>query len=359
MGVAMRLTVRSFLVAVAMALTGPAWAADAIPGSAIRYGNWEGSAYAEASGFSHCAISAPYQSGITLHFAIDRKYLWRMGFSHPDWSMREGDTFPITYRIDGYRSISAQATVIDPTFALAELIATDTLFNQFRRGNTLRVYSGGETYSFSLRGTSKALSIALRCVDRWMNYRPYRSPDQPAPPVASSTPAEDDSAPSIFASSPQDMLDATRFVVSLFSASEFSAYKLVSDDELSGDDAPDFLKSAAVGWSSPEAFGTLHVIAAGALDPADAIAEVMSGDSKSCEGSFASGKKSGAGDSKVITAFAACKEGGKYSFYNDYIAFPRPDGKVYLISSMQAGKAEVDRNVSETLARNVAIAISQ
>lgn len=355
----MRLTVRMLFVAMMLALTGRAWAADVIPGSAISYGNWSGSAFAEENGFTHCAISAPYQSGITLHFAIDRKYLWRMGFSHPDWSMREGDSFPITYRIDGYRSVSAQASVIDPTFALAELIATDTLFNQFRRGNTLRVYSGGETYSFSLRGTSKALAIALRCVDRWLNYRPYRAPDQPAPPVASSGPAEEGSAPSIFASSPQDMLAATRFVVSLFSASEFSAYKLVSEDELSGDDTPDFLKSAAVGWTSPETVGTLHVIAAGALDPTDAIAEVMSGDSKSCKGSFASGKKTGTGDSKVITAFAACKEDGKYSFYNDYIAFPRPDGKVYLISSMQAGKAEVDRNVSETLARNVAIAISQ
>ncbi len=365
-GVAMRSAIRFVFLAAMVALAGPAWATDSIPGSTLHYGNWDGSAFADDNGFTHCAISAPYQSGITLHFAIDRKYLWRMGFSHPNWTMRAGDSFGIVYQIDGYRSVSAEATVIDPTFAMAELIATERLFNQFRRGNTLRVRSGGETYSFSLRGTSKALAIALQCVNRWIDYRPYRAPEQPAPPVASNEPApsgsasdDDGSAPPLFATSPQDMLAATRFAVSLFSSSEFSGYKLMTENEMTRDGTPEFIRSAAVGWSSPEAIGTLHVIAPDALDPTDAIAEVMSGDSKNCKGSFASGKKTVADGTPVITAFAACKEGGKYTFYNDYIAFRRPDRKVYLISSMQSGKADVDRNVSEALARNVAIAITE
>ncbi len=386
--------------------------ADEIRGSAFKSGNWEGGAYDADGGFSHCAISAAYKSGIRLHFAIDKDYFWRMGMSHADWTMQPGENLAIRYQIDKHKVVSATAKVISSGFLLAELIAKDYLFDQFRRGRLLKVEAGGQLYSFTLSGTSRALARTLKCVGRYLDHTapvarapapapaakapapiaktpaapapaanaPERAetpavaaprlpgsgvPKTPAAPpervAAASPPAKPATPPQTpaaetgpaYAESPKDILDATRFVIALFTASEFADHKLTDQGELDAE-TPEFLRRAAVGWTSPDTRGTLHVFTAGAA-AGTVLADMIATDSRKCAGSFASGKKPAENDPAVLTAFTACKTGEAYDFYADYLAFEAGSGQIYLMSSLQAGTPAINREVSGRLARNVAL----
>lgn len=388
--------------------------AGEIRGSAFKSGNWEGGAYDADGGFSHCAISVAYKSGIRLHFAIDKDYLWRMGMSHADWTMQPGENLAIRYQVDKHQAVSATAKVISSDFLLAELIAKDYLFNQFRRGRLLKVEAGGQLYTFALHGTSRALARTLKCVGRYLDYTApvarapapapaakapapapvAKTPPLPAPVVAApaqtETPA--DAAPRMpgsgvpktpaappakaaaasppakpaapprtpaaasgpaYAESPKDILDATRFVIALFSSNEFADHKLTDQSDL-GAEAPEFLRRAAVGWTSPDTRGALHVFEAGASTDA-VLADMIATDSRKCSGSFASGKKPARDDPAVLTAFTACKAGEMYEFYADYLAFEAASGQLYLMSSLQTAAPAINRDVSDRLARNVAL----
>ena len=372
--------------------------AGEIRGSAFKSGNWEGGAYDADGGFSHCAISVAYKSGIRLHFAIDKDYLWRMGMSHADWTMQPGENLAIRYQVDKHQAVSATAKVISSDFLLAELIAKDYLFNQFRRGRLLKVEAGGQLYTFALHGTSRALARTLKCVGRYLDYTApvarapapapaakapapapvAKTPPLPAPVVAApaqtETPA--DAAPRMPGSGvpktpaappakaaaastssasvlPDDILDATRFVIALFSSNEFADHKLTDQSDL-GAEAPEFLRRAAVGWTSPDTRGALHVFEAGASTDA-VLADMIATDSRKCSGSFASGKKPARDDPAVLTAFTACKAGETYEFYADYLAFEAASGQLYLMSSLQTAAPAINRDVSDRLARNVAL----
>lgn len=343
------------LAAIFLAFTLPAEAAntDAIPRSDMQYGNWTGSAYTDETRFSHCALSASYKSGISVHFAIDRDYLWRIGFSHEEWQLKPGDVYDVRYRIDRRRAIDAKAEVINETFMMAELIAKDYIFDQFRRGNTLNITIGDSDYAFSLKGTSRALSGLLRCVDQYIDYRPpARAARAPDPQPRQEEPASDIEAPS-----PQDMLAATRFIVNMFAASEFAGYELLDQATMAEPDSPNFFRTAAVGWTTSSIVGTVHVFDAAKYAAPDILAELFAIDARGCPGSFASGSKKSTINAAVLSGFTACKHEGAYKFYTDYLAFPQSGNKLYLISSMQFDQTEVDQSVSEALARNVALSI--
>ncbi len=159
--------------------------ADEIAGSGFSSGKWSGGAYTDQGAFSHCAMATDYQSGIRLHFAIDKTYHWRLGMSHPEWAMTPGESIPITYEVDRSGANASDARVISKDFLLAELVATDRVFNQFRRGKMLRIDAGSQSYSFVLTGTSRALSRTLKCVERNINYRDQPAPGAPGVPSAS------------------------------------------------------------------------------------------------------------------------------------------------------------------------------
>ena len=345
------ITLSLALLAMVTTLAG---ATSPIAGSRFKSGNWTGRAYTDEKGFTHCTISASYRSGITMHFAIDREYLWRIGFSHDDWELDKGDTFDILYKIDRHKAISAKAKVVSPKLVMAELIAKSYLFNQFRRGRTLRVKVDDKVYAFSLKGTSRALVRVLSCVKRNIDYvPPARIARQPKEPMAPARTSKDD----IVTASPEDMLAATRYIVRLFSATDFTGYTLLDEETMSGPDSPKFFRSAAAGWRTGEMIGTLHVLNAKAITTAEALAGLIANDAKACPGSFASGSKKSEIDERVLTGFTACREEDSYKFYVDYLLFPQPRDKLYLISNRQFNREEVDQSMTATLARNVAMTL--
>jgi len=355
------------LTAAALAAPVASVNAETIPGSQFGSGNWKGNAFATDKGFTHCAISASYRSGISLHFAIDRRYKWRIGFSNRQWEMRKGGSFAIRYQVDRHEIISANAAVISPTFVMAELVATKAIFNQFRNGQTLRVEAGGKVYPFRLTGTSEALRTVLACVDRYVNYAPpsasksFGPAGTEAPQSKSFGPdsvAIDNSNTSrVFSTTPEDLSVASDFAKDLFSASEYADYKLVQHDALAQAKGSKFIQAAAVGWKGSDATGTLHVLNIGANRSADVLGKMIANDSKHCKGKFASGTQRSEHDARIHVAFTACQQEGTYKFYVDYIVFPKEAGKLYLISHTQANRQEIDRTKADTFSRNVAYVI--
>jgi hypothetical protein len=68
------------LIALALSVTafaGQSAFADQIPGSQTNVANWSVGAYAKEGKFSHCAMSATYNSGITMLYSVSGNYLAR------------------------------------------------------------------------------------------------------------------------------------------------------------------------------------------------------------------------------------------------------------------------------------------
>ena len=140
--------------------------ADTIAGSNRTVAGWYIGAYDSQGKFTHCAMSTPYKSGITMYFSISRDYSWRVGWSHEAWRFAKGQSVDLAVYVDGVGPYSLKATAINETMALAELPSNGTVFDLMRKGLQMKVYAEGRTYGFNLDGTYAALTEILNCVGR-------------------------------------------------------------------------------------------------------------------------------------------------------------------------------------------------
>jgi hypothetical protein len=92
-------------------------------GSSTYVAGWRLGAYTSdtTNKFSHCAISAPYRSGISLVFAVSNDYTWRIGWAHKSWSLVPGQTVELQMYIDGHGPYKVMAKAKDKDLVLAEL----------------------------------------------------------------------------------------------------------------------------------------------------------------------------------------------------------------------------------------------
>jgi hypothetical protein len=299
-------------------------------------GNWTGGAYYFNSNgrFSHCAMQVSYRSGIIMLFAIDSGYQWRMGFINDKWSLEPGRNYNVAYTIDGNRTNNISARANDRTFVIAELPATSNVFNQFRQGRLLVVFSEGERFEFQLTGTSRGLSELLQCVRNNINRVESVSRRDDPPPPRNDPPPPRNPPP---ANPPQDTtsvderLEATRLVANMLATPDLRDYRLLTSSELSDPNVPqEFFRRAEVAWRGPGSIGALHV------DPRPSssttldglVASVIGGDAGACRGSFASGKVPDnelPASRRVITS---CRDSDQTTSI-EYIFVQRPNGAIY------------------------------
>ena len=131
-------------------------------------GDWKGNAYIDRSGrFSHCMMSARYNSGISLHFLMFPNRDLFIGVAAPDWSLDPDSLYPMTLTIDGDRIRSAPGTVLKyDTGRLWLALGRDRQTRErLRQGLRLQLLQGDRRYAFQLTGTAKALLRLERCVD--------------------------------------------------------------------------------------------------------------------------------------------------------------------------------------------------
>ncbi|QIE42630.1 hypothetical protein G5B39_12265 [Rhodobacteraceae bacterium SC52] len=154
---------------------------EVILGSSFASGNWQGEAYTnDVSGkFSHCAISAPYESGDTLIFGVTRAATVTVGVVAPGLRMTEGDTFPVILQVDGRSTFQAVGAAASSDVAYLEIEDFRRALNAFKRGYTLDIFALGAEGNFSLAGTFRALDAATRCATRYFDYSSPRRPEAP------------------------------------------------------------------------------------------------------------------------------------------------------------------------------------
>lgn len=147
--------------------------AELIRGSEFSSGNWNGAAYTvdDTGEFSHCAISAYYRSGNTLHFSISRTASVTVGVSGPALGFQEGMQFPVTLAVDNRKPFHGSALAVQSDFAFLTINDFDAALTAFKKGYTLRIYANGGQGVYDLSGTFRALEAARTCAINYYNYR--------------------------------------------------------------------------------------------------------------------------------------------------------------------------------------------
>lgn len=134
----------------------------------IQFGGWKGGVYIndKTGAFSHCVVSAKYKSGITLLFSVTKGQQWSMGFSKPGWRFEVGKRYPVLYQVDKRKVLKGNAKARTTKLVAVALPAKAAIFNQMRRGRTLRIKAGKDLLVFNLTGTSRMLKGLLRCSEQ-------------------------------------------------------------------------------------------------------------------------------------------------------------------------------------------------
>lgn len=305
--------------------------AEQIPGSNREVAGWQMGAYTSARGqFSHCAMSATYNSGITMLFSISGNYSWRVGWTHPRWQFTKGQQVPIAIYVDGVGPHNLQAIARDATIAMAELPAKGAVFNLMRKGYNMKVYAEGQTYGFNLDGTYAALTEVLHCADRYSGNAPVQQavPAPLVPPKAASGQGS--------AVTPEQRLEATKVVANILAQGDMSNFRILSKKEIAELNS-DYLSGSDVVWRAEGLVGTLRILPNKKVTLEEVNASIIGDDAKACKGKFASGSVADERSKSVLRLFTACEEKGD-AFEFRYTVVPAGDGTHYLFTTL--GKAE-------------------
>jgi hypothetical protein len=174
------------IVATSPFLSGQA-VADLIPGSSFQRGNWYGDAYTYDDGtFSHCAISADYQSGDSIILTVTSEANIGVGVVSPRLGMRPGGEYAISVRIDQRYFSQAIAEARDEQYFVFFLTDFAQALDAIRFGNTMFVQGNGFLGEYALTSTSVALEAARQCALHYLDYRaPGTAPQSQPEAVAS------------------------------------------------------------------------------------------------------------------------------------------------------------------------------
>ena len=321
----------AFALLIAFLLSAGSVRADTLPGSVTDVAGWRLGAYTDdkSGKFSHCAASAPYKSGITMFFAVSNDFTWRVGWSHPDWRFTVGQQVDLSMYVDGAGPYKVTGIAKTKDLALAELAATTALFDAFRKGFLLTVNAQGNTYKFNLDGTFAALTEVLECTRRYVGVRPAASP--PAPIISSPSP-QPQRAPTRAVTSEQ-RLEAMTVVANVLAQGDLAGFKILTSREVKEMKLPD-ADTWDVVWKAEDVIGTLRIIPKGAVGSAAEIATAMiSEDSRSCTGQFASGSTPDEKNPNVVRMFTGCN--GKNGAHEvRYVAIPLEEGGFYLFATL-------------------------
>lgn len=290
-------------------------------------GVWSGGAYSsnQDGRFSHCAMSAPYKSGITVLFVITRDFQWSINFTNDAWKLDRGSKYDLTYWIDGYAAQQGKATAISDKLVSLPLADSQQLFERFRKGLKLTVVAAGQTFNFNLVDTSVALNRILGCAKRYAVASRYASNANPFVKRGGQKTAQDRAS---------FRAEAAVFAANVLSQSGVGKFHLLDTGEI-----PPELNGFDAVWVVGEVIGTINVLPASIAARFDQIPSgLIAADAQACEGKFASGSSPTA-DGQIGTIFTACNEtGGVWMVH--YVAVKRKAGGFYVFAAATIGDNE-------------------
>lgn len=411
---------RVLATAALTAATLAAAASLAVPANAAtitsyKIAGWNVGAYTNDSTnrFSHCAASAEYRNGLILLFSVSESLQWSIGFSSPEWNLRQGREFNIEYRIDGGRINEARGVAASNRLIRASLPDSAELFNQFRQGYRLVVsVNDNPQASFNLTNTNPMLVEILRCAQKFKGHveRADRTPNDRQPenrnpesrnpdvserdlgtgdtnrsprseqntgvgssgsyrernpndrvsraPDRNERPSPEretdrrpaDSRPAI-GPTPESRSEATNIATDILRRANFT-FEFQKPEQL----AANMRDRYDVVWRSDEFLGSLRILPDTRAETIDRVrADATAADAENCKGKFDSGALPAPSDSKSVTIFTTCKGEQTSSAY--YIILPRRKGGIYLLGVNGSGEAAERLQGVATAYRTVALEV--
>jgi len=276
---------------------------------------WDISAHSDdkTGAFSHCAAGVPYRSGIYLVFTISRSFSWSMSFSNSAWRLNPGSRYPITYQIDNSPIFTAEAVALTSQLVSVPLTNSSELFELFRRGWILKVRAAGSEFSFSLDNSSKALSAALNCTQRYVMLASRPEPTNPFVAPGSGETNQNSTTAQLEA-------EAATFTANVLAASGLSDFRLA--DSIS----PELKIFHAVWWAKGVVGGTT-ISEADSLE--SAVATLLAYASAECKGSFAS-MKLPSNDANAVRLKTVCEQQDEQPVAQLVNVIKRKKGGVYV-----------------------------
>ena len=321
------------------------------PYGSVKVGNWSGGAFTNdrTGAFSGCVASAPYKSGITVIVMVSANVTWNLGFSHNNWSLKPGSTFPIVLTFDGRAPFNVDGRVISTHAVSVDMPDTSDLIKQFRASTTMSAFAECNLFQFNLDKTGILLPALVNCVvtvnrDGIAGAKdfvlPQRAPAAaaraaPSPETGSSlTPAA--SGPS----TPELQLEAMEFASNFILKASLNNPRVLSRAE-----TPATLVNNGAAWRSDDAIGFVRIIPAqGGLKGLDVASSIVANDAKDCKGKFASARNSELVDSDVVfRGMSSCEDSERASI-SQYFILPRKKGGFVLFSVVSNLRVEEARN---------------
>ncbi len=319
----------AFLIA-AIACVGPA-SADTL--RTFEVGQWSAASFAfdGTKRLSHCAASADYENGMMLLFSINRDYQWSVGFAAPEIEVQTGRSFVLGLAIDGATPTKVTAQAVSEHQFTIDLAPDAALFERFRQGRQLQLFSQGFSPKFNLTGTSQLLPALLNCVRTALEPVPMQAGSSSRSTAPRSAPAADDRA------------EATALLANLLSQSGISGFVIepAPADEIG--------RSVDASWSTKDVGGALIVVDDKSLQtPADAAPHVIAMGAKICKGTFMSGALPEEAQGSLARAFTSCRsEKGTLTAY--YLTIRRPNGGHYVFITRTYGSDELVKDADANI----------
>lgn len=305
----------------------------------IRIGAWEGDAYTSGSTgtFSHCAASGAYESGIVFIVSVDRNFGWSLGFMHESWSLREGESLPITLLFDRrseFRVIGTAVNVEGYTMVQVSMPDDSRLIRSFRRAYVMEAFARGNRYGFNLTNTAQLLPALALCVANNVRGPGYTQSVETVGSLRSDESTVSDLSPEL-------QIEAIQLATNFMLRTQLRNPRVLSRTE-----TPAEFVSFGAAWASDEAMGAVKIIPP---DPSikgiDVAAAVAGADAKECKGKFASGRVSELVDSEVVfRGFSSCEDtDGTRSA--QFFVVPRKQGGFIIFSVASNMQTESSRQV--------------
>ena len=234
--------------------------------------------------------------------------------------------------------------------------ANSSLINAFRAGLRMTVYASGQTFAFSLDGTSRLMPGLAQCVATELAIE-RGEPPPPPPPSSASKPVP--VRPTMPHTQPMQTnnaeleLAATRIASNLLLQARLPNAHIMSPAE-----TPEAIKRLGVAWKSDAGMGAVELLSPAAGKDAQQVAsQLVTSDAAVCKGDFASGRSSGLIDNTVVTkAFTGCKSSGGSGTIRYFILHSEGSGYiVYALASMGSQETPSSSPLSDAVFEPAAI----
>lgn len=301
----------------------PAWAAQV---GSYQFGNWLVGVHTDdtTGRFSSCVASAHYKSGITLYVAVSPDFQWDLGFSAEHWQLIPGQRISLRYRFDRSAWTQTTADVVTEKVVQMPMPTNGPVAQLFRRGRTMEVHDGRQSYFFHLDGTSRLLVDLVQCADVSARNAQVAAPNSSTEQVASPRPDAPAALPAADVAALK--LEGTRVLSNFLLAADFNGAEILGEE-----DFPKELSFAHAVAVAGESVGFSMVVPGADMTPDALSAQIAATLSESCDGKFGTGATKDEMDNiKLINGFTACDKQGMKSLLQ-YVVISRKQGGQYVI----------------------------